>query len=157
MFTFVYLYEWMTRFKYSRFFKNVGISVSNINVFYPHSNNLYFWEKNYKLLLIHTISDHQLIALWIMCKTVVSAVVGKALQMYAWSFYTPFNCLIQGKFCVHLMSIWSFWMHLNIYFFFYKTFSKFFQSPNSLFKEFDYLYMYMPLLKCGRLILCFMG
>lgn len=51
MFTFVYLYEWMTTFKYSRFFKNVGISVSNINVFYPHSNNLYFGEKRHKLLL----------------------------------------------------------------------------------------------------------
>lgn len=45
MFTFVYLYEWMTIFKYSRFFKNVGFPVSNNNVFYPHSLNLYFGKK----------------------------------------------------------------------------------------------------------------
>lgn len=121
MFTFVYLYEWMTTFKYSRFFKNVGISVSNINVFYPHSNNLYFREKRHKLLLLLYLTHVK----WPSADRCMNNVQNGCISNCQESItnvcmvilnrthpLTESRASIEGcPFNVHL--IWSFWMHLN--------------------------------------------
>lgn len=139
MFTFVYLYEWMTTFKYSRFFKNVGISVSNINVFYPHSNNLYFGEKRHKLLLRLCLTHVKWPSADRCMNNVQNGYISNCQESVTNVCMVILNQthpltesrarIVGCPFNVHL--IWSFWMHLNSSsFFFYMTsiFSKLFQS-----------------------------